>query len=112
MKVVMDNWLKKGAKTASDTMEIAKKAHSYRARKSKNLSQVRVTNEALTSNEESTDLKYGNSDLIDYKNSTPYQYLLILNKGDEPFSKHVKAASSFLLRMICSVALQKMILRN
>ena len=55
MKVVMNNWLKKGAKTAENTMEIAKVEHSYRDRKSKNLSQIRVTNNDLNKVEENNE---------------------------------------------------------
>ena len=114
MKVVMNNWLKKGAKTAENTMEIAKVEHSYRDRKSKNLSQITVTNNDLNIVEENNNSKTDSPDstLVDFKNSTPYQYLLILTHGEEPFSGHVKIAESLYSSYDIPIEVANVIIRH
>lgn len=107
MQVVMDNWVKKGAKTARDTIQIATREHEYREAKSKNRGMAKIKKDSLqfpVSSER-------NSDLIDYESSTPYQYLKMLNRGNEPFKGHVKTAESLHLTYNFPVGMVNVIIK-
>lgn len=85
LQSIIDNWVSKGAKNATEAIQIATIEHEKRQGTGPTIRKI-----------EQVDERDVPEYVKDYVMSTPYDFLKILTKGKEPFKGHVKIAESLV----------------
>lgn len=89
MEVILNEWISKGAKNASDAIELAQEAYDLRKHYKQNKVIPTITKKDVQQQLQSDAIP---QEFVDFKTATPYQMLKTLNKGREPLNGDIQTA--------------------